>query len=68
MICRRSRSSAAVIVRAKDQDTANAGGAHFGEGDLLAGGFGHASLKRPSAKQSILAVRAEEPAPGFRPA
>jgi hypothetical protein len=44
---------AAPIIGAIDQETANAGGAHFGEGDLLAGGFGHAPLKRGLGEQAI---------------
>jgi hypothetical protein len=35
---------AAPIIGAIDQETANAGGAHFGEGDLLAD-FGHAAIE-----------------------
>ena len=32
---------AALVIRAIDQETANAGGSHIGECDLLAGRFGH---------------------------
>jgi hypothetical protein len=39
------RRMAAPIIRSIDQETANAGGAHLSEGDLLAGD-GHALLKR----------------------
>jgi len=38
---------AALVIRAIDQETANASGAHLCEGDfLLAGELGHAPLKR----------------------
>ena len=37
---------ATAIVRPTDQQAANAGGAHFSEGDLLAGEDGHAPSKR----------------------
>jgi hypothetical protein len=37
---------AAPVIRAIDQEPANAGGAHLGEGDFLAGEGGHARLKR----------------------
>jgi hypothetical protein len=40
------RRMAAPVVRAIDQETANASGAHLSEGDLLAGEGGHAPLKR----------------------
>src|ERR1700730_15058572 len=41
------RPVAAFVVRAIDQETANARGAHLSEGDLLlAGEFWHATLKR----------------------
>ena len=33
-------------IRAIDQQTANASGAHFSEGDLLAGGAGHVIHRR----------------------
>ena len=52
---RRSWSSASSI-RAVDQETANAGGAHFGEGDFLPPCGEHARLKRglrPQANGSI---------------
>jgi hypothetical protein len=37
---------AAAIIGTVDQEAANASGAHFSEGDLLAGQGGHALLKR----------------------
>jgi hypothetical protein len=41
------RPMAALVIRAIDQQTANADGAHLGEGDfVLAGEGGHAPLKR----------------------
>jgi hypothetical protein len=46
---------AAGIVRAIDQQTANAGRAHFAEGDFLrAGQGGHALLKRGCSRQAIV--------------
>jgi hypothetical protein len=36
---------AAMVVRAIDQETANARGTHFSEGDLLAGESGHVAIK-----------------------
>jgi len=44
------RPMAALIIRAIDQETANASGAHFSEGDLLAGGVGHAPSSRLSGR------------------
>jgi hypothetical protein len=47
---------AAFVIRAIDQETANPSGAHLGEGDLLAGRFGHAATpcckkrKRPTKR------------------
>jgi hypothetical protein len=38
-----------MIIGAVHQDTAHAGRAHLGEGDLLAGEFGHPLLKRRRA-------------------
>ena len=47
------RPMAAVIVGAIDQEAANASGAHFGEGDLLRAGDGHAPLKRSRTARTI---------------
>jgi hypothetical protein len=44
---------AALVIRAIDQETANASGPHFSEGDLLAGEFGHAPFKRGLSRQAI---------------
>lgn len=44
---------AAMIIGAVDQEAANASGAHFGEGDFLAGKSGHALLKRGRAARAI---------------
>jgi hypothetical protein len=45
---------AALVIRAIDQNPADASGAHFGEGDLLlAGELGHARLKRGPNGESI---------------
>jgi hypothetical protein len=43
---------AALVIRAIDQETANASGPHFSEGDLSGWG-GHAPLKRGLDKQAI---------------
>ena len=47
LVCADRDRVAAMMVRAIDQDSAHASGAHLGEGDLLwAGEGGHAPLKR----------------------
>jgi hypothetical protein len=53
---------AALVVSAIDQETTNASGSHFSEGDFLlaafwrsAGSFGHRTLKRGPDKQATLA-------------
>ena len=38
---------AALVIRAINQEAVHASSAHFGEGDLLAGGSGHADLRAP---------------------
>jgi hypothetical protein len=43
----------ALVIRAIDQETANASGAHFCEGDLLADRFGHGLLKRGAKVRAI---------------
>jgi hypothetical protein len=43
----------AAIIRAIDQETANASGAHLGKGDLLAGEWGHAPFKRDQIAKTI---------------
>jgi hypothetical protein len=43
---------AALVARAIDQETANASGVHFSEGDLLAGEFGHAPSKGAASGQA----------------
>ena len=48
---------AAVIVRAIDQETANASGAHFGEDDLLAGGSPTSTPTSASAAASVPGAR-----------
>jgi hypothetical protein len=40
------RVVATAKIRAVDQEAANAGGEHLGEGDLLTGAGGHAPSKR----------------------
>jgi hypothetical protein len=50
------RRMAAPVVRAIDQETANAGGTHLGEGDLLAGSFGHAAIKARSGGGSRIVL------------
>jgi hypothetical protein len=44
---------AAPEIRAIDQEAANASGAHFSTGDLLAGEHGHAPFKRGGAARTI---------------
>jgi hypothetical protein len=46
------RPVATPIIGTIDQETANAGGSHLCEGDLLAGGRGHAPLKRGPDRQA----------------
>ena len=58
----------ALVVRAVDQETANASGAHLCEGDLLlAGDLGHTPLKRGpeslSNRPIVCARSASEPLP-----
>jgi hypothetical protein len=48
---------AAPIIGAIDQETANAGGAHLGEGDLLAGRFAHADNFREREEPSCAATK-----------
>ena len=43
---------AAMTIGAVDQQTAHAGGAHFGAGDLLAGDGGYEALKRGQKREA----------------
>jgi hypothetical protein len=47
------RDVAALLVGAVDQDAAHAGGAHLGEGNFLAGEFGHVVLPMKRAASSM---------------
>ena len=49
------RPMAAVTIGAVDQQTVNAGGAHLGEGDPLAGDGGHEALKRGQRRSATKA-------------
>jgi hypothetical protein len=46
------RPMAAAKIRAINQETANASGAHLGEGDLLVGSFGHAAIEARTSRPS----------------
>jgi hypothetical protein len=51
---------ATLVIRAIDQETANASGAHLSEGDLLAGEFGRAPLNSRSRSANYTANQREE--------
>jgi hypothetical protein len=52
-----------MIVRAVDQETANAGGAHFGEGDFLAGWLRHGPMM-PPIKRTVKPLEVGPSPPG----
>jgi hypothetical protein len=51
---------AAVVVAAIDQEPASASGAHFSEGDFLAGQFGRALFERDRSGETIAYGRIRE--------
>jgi hypothetical protein len=58
-VCADREGMAAMEVRAIDQETARAGGAHFSKGDFLrsAGGGGHAAIEAPALNPHVQPFR-----------
>ena len=53
------------LVRAIDHQAADAGCAHLAEGNLLAGGYGHAPLNRGTGEQAIVLSPLDTAPPGI---